>query len=359
MENSIEKVANQLSPQSQFMGVESTRAAKEVEASVAIAKRFPRDQTQSFNKLMTACKRRSLAEVSQFAYPRGNETVTGPTIRLAEAASNAWGNMQYGIRELSQSPGESVVEAYAWDMESNVRASKVFTIPHIRWTKKGGRQELTDPRDIYEIVANNGARRLRACILEVIPGDFIDAAIEECDKTLKSDSVPLPDRIRAMVVAFGELGVAQVMIEKRLNHKVESCNEAEVIGLKKIFRSLKEGIAKVEDFFEHIGAVSTEKTSAIVEGLKSQPMVDMAKMLNASTTEKEKEAAFMDAPEPTKARPREDIAKGILAAADMLGRSTAELEAQAKKLFKCTLEQATNEQLQRIENSLNSELRGK
>ncbi len=72
---------------------------------------------------------------------------------------------------------QSTVEAFAWDVEeANTRQTKVFQVRHWRHTKQGG-YKLTDPRDIYELVANNGARRLRACILGVIPGDVIDAAV--------------------------------------------------------------------------------------------------------------------------------------------------------------------------------------
>ena len=37
-----------------------------------------------------------------------------------------WGNIQYGIRELSSENGESTVEAFAWDVETNTRQTKVF-----------------------------------------------------------------------------------------------------------------------------------------------------------------------------------------------------------------------------------------
>ena len=31
--------------------------------------------------------------------------------------AQAWGNMQFGIRELDQRNGESTVQAFAWDVE--------------------------------------------------------------------------------------------------------------------------------------------------------------------------------------------------------------------------------------------------
>ena len=38
--------------------------------------------------------------------------------RLAEEAARCWGNVDFGIKELSQKDGESEMLAYCWDMET-------------------------------------------------------------------------------------------------------------------------------------------------------------------------------------------------------------------------------------------------
>lgn len=68
------------------------REAQEVQASVIMAKKFPRDQQAAFNRILQACARPSLAEEAEYAYPRGGETITGPTIRLLEVCAQNWGN---------------------------------------------------------------------------------------------------------------------------------------------------------------------------------------------------------------------------------------------------------------------------
>ena len=142
-----------------------SRQAQEVQGAMVIAKRFPRDEVESFNRIMQSCKRKSLAESAMYEYPRGGTKVSGPSIRLAEAMAQNWGNIDFGITELEQKNGESQVMAYAWDLETNTRQVKIFSVPHVRGTKKGN-VPLTDPRDVYEMVANQGARRLRSCILD-------------------------------------------------------------------------------------------------------------------------------------------------------------------------------------------------
>jgi len=235
--------------------VESERALAEVQAMMAIAKRFPRNQHSAYQRIMEACKRQRLAEQAQYVYPRGTTTIEGASIRLAEVLAANWGNLKYGLREMAQRPGESDVEAFAWDLETNVYVSRSFVVKHRRMAR-GSYTDLEDPRDIYEMVANYGQRRVQACILEVIPGDITDAAIDQCNKTLAGGSdEPIEDRVRAIVVAFANYGVTQKMIETRLGHKLEATIEPELVILRQIYQSLKDGVAKREDFFT-LGEVS-------------------------------------------------------------------------------------------------------
>lgn len=230
--------------------VEQSRAVAEVQTAYVIAKKFPRNQSECYANIIDACKRPFLAEQAMYAYPRGGTMVTGPSIRLAEAMAQAWGNLDCGVREVSQSNGMSVAEAYAIDLQTNTRVTKIFHVPHVRDTKKG-RVKLTDARDIYEMVANQGSRRLRACILGILPGDVVEAAVVRCKKTLESSDVPLSEQIRKMILAFNEeFGIKVEHLEKRLGHKMESTIPAEIVTLKNIYKSIKDGMADREDFFD-------------------------------------------------------------------------------------------------------------
>lgn len=226
-----------------------SRQAQEVQAAMIVAKRFPRDETASWNRIMSACKRPGLAEKARYEYPRGGENVTGPSIRLAEAMAQAWGNLDFGVIELEQKMGESTVMAYCWDLETNTRQTKIFTVPHIRQTKKGAKA-LTDPRDIYEMVANQGARRLRACILGIIPKDVVDDALDQCAKTLTGGKEPLIDRVRKMVGVFQEkIGVPQSCLEEYIGCKAEAFTEQSIIRLRGVYTAITEGRADREDYF--------------------------------------------------------------------------------------------------------------
>lgn len=226
------------------------RAMQEVQGQIVMAKKFPRDEMQAISRITRACQRKGLAKTAMYSFPRGGQVVSGPSIRLAEVLAQNWGNLDFGIRELEQRNGESIVESYCWDLETNTKQKKVFKVKHER-KARGQMRKLEDTRDIYELVANQATRRLRACILSIIPADVVDSAVEACNKTLESGhSEPIIDRIKKMVVSFDGLGVSQDMLTKRLGHDVSITIETELIELQKIFLSIKDKMTKREDWFE-------------------------------------------------------------------------------------------------------------
>lgn len=251
--------------QNTMMAVEATKEIAEVQAAVIMAKQYPRDKFTAFNNILEECDRASLASEAVYAYPRGGNTVSGPSIRLAEVMARNWGNLDSGIKELARDKDKSVCLAFSWDLETNSRFTKTFEVPHIRYTKKGS-YKLTDPRDIYENVANQGARRLRACILQAIPGDVTDAAVKRCKETMTAKSgESLVDRIRKMVSAFKKHGVTQQHIEKRMGHKIDITTEEELFDLRTVYNSIKDNQSKRSDFFDIKETTPSAKTTKLKE----------------------------------------------------------------------------------------------
>ncbi len=233
-----------------------SKAVQEVQASLIIAKNFPRDVNVVYNKVMEYCKRPLLAQKAFYTYPRGGQTVSGPTIRLLEVLAQCYGNIDSGVRELERRDGVSIAESYCWDLETNTRDTKIFEVPHEREVGKGKdkrNEKVTGARDIYELVANYGARRKRACIEAIIPIDIREAASEQCRKTLKEGGGrPVIDRAKDLMVAFKEhFGVTLKMIEDRLGHALSEITPDEFVDLFGIYNSIKDKVAdKSEYFFE-------------------------------------------------------------------------------------------------------------
>ncbi len=235
-------------PTNAVAAAQQQREVAEVQGAIAVAQRFPRDPV-AMSRILNACTRPTLAEHAVYTYARGGQDVSGPSIRLAEAIAQEWGNLQFGIRELEARAGESTVEAFAWDVERNVRRVVAFQVAHERHTRQGVKK-LTDPRDIYELVANQGARRMRACVLAVIPGDVVEAAVRQCEVTLKAKVEVTPELIASLVEKFKPFGVDKAAIERRIQRSLDAITPAQVVQLGKVFNSLRDGMAQASEFFD-------------------------------------------------------------------------------------------------------------
>lgn len=235
------------------------REVAEVQSAMVIAKNFPRDPRVSIDRILTACARESLAKKALYEYARGGQQITGPSIRLAEELARQWGNMLSGVTEIARHGAQSECLAYAWDLETNYRDEKRFTVRHWRDTRQGG-YALTDERDIYEAIANYGARRKRACILAVVPGDVTDAAVHQVNVTLATKVKLTPERIKDMLEGFAEFGISQAQVEKRIQRRIDTITPALFLQLGRVYNSLKDGMSKPGDWFEPEGDAAVDST---------------------------------------------------------------------------------------------------
>ena len=232
------------------VAIEASRAVAEAQGKLYIAKAFPRDETRARTAVMEVCSRYEFASKAFYAFPRGKETITGPNIRFAEELARCWGNVDYGIKELSRDTGKSELQAYAWDLETNTQSVQNFTNPHQREVGKK-MVSLTSDRDIYENNANMAARRLRARILAILPAWLVDAAIAQCRATVAKGEkgMILIDRVRVLVQKFGKFGVTQDQIEKRLKKKVDAMSEDELAEYVGIYNSIKDKDSTAASWF--------------------------------------------------------------------------------------------------------------
>ena len=248
----------------QATAVEQSRAVAEVEAAVIVAQRMPRDLSRAQADMQRSCAQEALAQRAFFRYGRGGQQVTGPTVHLARELARCFGNVQYGIAELRRDDdyGQSEMPAFAWDVQTNTRASTTFIVPHRR-DKTGGAVALTDMRDIYENNANMGARRLREQIFAILPGWYTEAAIAACYETLNGNDSDLPVRIARCVDGYAASGVTQQRLEAKLGAPRSAWTAADLAQLQVIWRSIGRGeTTRAEEFGDDAGKVTKDEVMA-------------------------------------------------------------------------------------------------
>jgi len=268
VESPFKREPNEPSPAqstSLVLAGEAQRAVAEVQAQMLMARANPRDPVKAMDLIQGDCMRPGLAEQAVYEYSRGGSAITGPSIKLVEAAARRWGNIMCGIKEIRHD-GYSECKAEAWDLESGFYDYRTFHVEHVRDTKQG-RKRVTDERDIYELVANMGQRRKRAVLMSVIPGDVFDTAIKQCEVTNRAHADVSPANILRLLQSFEPFGVTREMVEKKYQRSIEAITPAQVLHLKRIWLSLRDQVGTIDQFFD-VAAPAQPSASDAVNAVK-------------------------------------------------------------------------------------------
>ena len=221
-------------------------AQHEIEAPLVVAKRFPRSEDLAFQKLMVACGRASFAADAVYSFPRGGETVTGPSVNLAREAARIWGNIEFGLHIIRDDAGSMLIRGWAWDKETNVRVNHEDSFNKLiqRKDKKTGVTTwvVPDERDLRELVNRRGAILVRNSLLQIMPKDLIEDALYTCKLAMEKAATDDPEAARKrLLVDFGALGVSVEQIEKKLGHPFAQSTPKQIAELRGICKSIQDG----------------------------------------------------------------------------------------------------------------------
>ena len=235
-------------PQGGLSNALAARESQQVLAWIWAARSFPRNVRDAVDRITVAFSRPSLCEVAMYAYSRGGENISGLSIRAAEELARQWHNVRSGTEEF-RGDGFSECVAFAYDLETGTGFDRKFHVKHWRETKSGG-YPVRNERDIAELVANQGARRERAMILKVIPGDVQDIAERQIELTLKTTAEVNAEVLQKLLEKFKPYGVLQEHIEQRIQRHLDAMLPAQLVHLRRIFQSLRDGMSTAGDWFE-------------------------------------------------------------------------------------------------------------
>lgn len=260
-------------------------AQREVESAVILAKRYPRNELEAYQRVMRACGRPNFAEKGNYAFPRGkrkdedgnwvSNIVKGPSVYLARELAKAWGNIRFGYRITFDDVEEREIESWAWDLESNlyVSGSSRFKklVQRKVWVKAKTKGEkdyqetqwvTPDERDLREATSKQASLLVRNCILQLIPADVVDDCRSKCEATKLKDVKEDPDRaMKAVVLGFSEINVSAEELEEVLGHPIGQCSPAEIVDLKGIYAAIRDGQARIGEYIDRRKALEAEGAS--------------------------------------------------------------------------------------------------
>ena len=227
--------------------IEQQRAIAEVQARSLMARANPRDPIRVVDLILGDCQRLGLAEHAAYEYSRGGADIRGASIfRLLEAIARRWGNgnLVTGVRELSRRdereqsagglchrPGDWLLrrahiprETLARHEEGRLRGQR--RARHLRARRERRRApQARLPRDRHPGRGRRpGARAVRGrrCCARA---DTSAAAVAK------------------MVEGFAVFGVTRAQIEQRLQRRLDAITPAQLVGLRRVYASLRDGMS--------------------------------------------------------------------------------------------------------------------
>lgn len=271
---------------SQATAVEQARAVAEVAAAVRVAQDFPRDVPRSIERMRDACRQKALADRAFYSVPRAGSKVEGSSVHLARTLAACWGNLDYGIRELKRDDqaGESEMQAWAWDQETNTRSSRSFVVPHARMVGSARRGDKRRERleDLGDIANNNNsvaARAVRETIFTILPVWFVAEAETIATQTLndgggKTHEQQVADLVSSFANTFS---VTKAQLETRLNRASSEWTAQDLGALRVLGGELHRGEKRTEDEFP------SERASSPADDVEAQvasndPALDQAEV---------------------------------------------------------------------------------
>lgn len=261
---------------------------QEIQGRIIVAKKFPRNEDESFAGLMKAAGRPSFADDAGYSFPRGDKQVEGPSVNLAREAARVWGNISYGLEILRDDEDTRHIRGWAWDMQTNAYTSaeddfktviqrkvKDSKPPRTEWIK-------ADERELRELTNRRGAILVRNCLLQLLPKDMIELAFSKCKDTLADKAAKDPDGTRkAMISDFADLNVTPTMLEAKLGHPLTQCTPAELAELRRIYKSIADGNSSWSEY-----AAKAEATGPIPAGQSDADMERIQKEMKEKSETK-------------------------------------------------------------------------
>lgn len=228
-----------------------------VKSRVALALQNPRDVDRARLAILKDAHRPVFAERAIYSKPVGGKKIEGPSVRLAESLARAWGNIFIENTITYEDAESRTVHVLVMDVEENVTSAGEIIIE-----KTVERREAKDRTVLSERVNSSGQKTYRVLatedeilnkmnaaiskmrrnkIIEMLPFDLVQEALELCRETTRKNDAQDPDAAKRRVLdAFAELGVDVDDVKAYLGRtNLDALTPAELADLRKAYAAIE------------------------------------------------------------------------------------------------------------------------
>ena len=244
-------------------------AKADIEASYAVAQYRPRDLALVRTRMLDTCKRTKFAEAALYQKPVGNTKIEGLSIRAAEELIRTLGNIRVSTVTTFEDTDQRKVKVTVTDLEVNSAYTQEITITKTVERSKGVNREVVGTRNntsgkmVYIVTATDDemmqkesalvSKVLRNQALRLTPSDLLEEVMDTIKETLASGGTKDPKKqLKDLIDAFNEMGVGPDDLKVYLGHAIDKTTPAEVIRLRSIYTTIKDGESTWSSYVEDV-----------------------------------------------------------------------------------------------------------
>jgi len=248
-----------------------------VQAAYIMALQRPRNEADARDRILRACKRPEFAGKAEYSKPVGGGSIKGPSIRFAELAMQNWGNLRAETAVVYEDEKIRRLRISCVDLETNAQFCRDISIKKtIERSSKAGRADdvlgtrtNTRGKVVYILKATDEemhtkesawvSKVIRNEGLRLIPSDIIDEGMRMARQTLEDRAAASPDKERKTLLdAFSGVGVRPKELERYLGHAIDHISPGEIVDLRTVYRSIKDGESSWHEILTLKAGGSTE-----------------------------------------------------------------------------------------------------
>ncbi|MCD8313184.1 MAG: hypothetical protein LUC24_03400 [Bacteroidales bacterium] len=272
----------------------------EVDIQIATAKAYPRNISDSLNKIATyATMDPDTAADCFYVLRRKNargedNVIEGLSVRMAEIIAGAWGNLRVQTMIIGNDGKTITARAMCHDLETNFAVAQDVKR---RITDRSGRTYSED----MQVVTGNAAAAIafRNAVLRVVPKAVTKRIIEEVKKVAMGQSLDLEQSRQNVLTYFQKVGVTQEQIFAYLGVKsLVEIDKSMIFELRATANAIKEGTTTAYETFIKPVEDAKREAEAKAQADTAKGKAEAAMAAAAAPAEDKANRTSPDAPKP-------------------------------------------------------------
>lgn len=279
-----------------------------IDTQIATAKQYPRNITKAVSNVVAIVSMSSkTAEACNYSLPRGNKSISGPSVHLAKIIAQCWGNMRIDAKVVAIEERQIISQAIAFDLENNlaIKVEVRRSIMQNEW--EGGKRtgKMVRMNDDMITMTGNAANSiaLRNAIFGVIPHAVTEKGYSAAKGLITGDISDEQKLITVRKQIFDNLKDLYEVTEKEAcavvgKATINHITGDDIVVLKGIAQAIKDGDTTVEFAFKQPTIAEDKKKSQrkkINDAIETEE--SLKKKVDSAKSQDELDELYSNAPE--------------------------------------------------------------